>query len=88
MQRYYFSAFSDIFSGRTAHKHMYLHAGVEGRLLQKSSSWDPMAESRPLQSHCHLGSRVGSGPTNIEEKTKCIYKKHLFPIRRASFLCV
>lgn len=47
-----------------------------------------MAESRPLQSHCHLGSKVGSGPTNIKGKTKYInkktfisYKAGFFPLR-------
>lgn len=49
---------------------MYLREGDEGHLLQRWSSLGPTAESRPLQSHCHLGSRVGSGPTktNIEKK--------------------
>lgn len=42
---------------------VYLHEGDEGHLLQKWSFLGPMAESRPLQSHYHLGSRAGSGPT-------------------------
>lgn len=36
-----------------AHTRTHLHVGDEGHLLQRSFSSGPMAESRPLQSHCH-----------------------------------
>lgn len=40
----------------------YLHAGGEEPPRQRWSSSGLEAEIHPSQNHCHLGSRVGSGP--------------------------
>lgn len=50
------------------HTQVYLHVGDEGHLLQRLFSSGLMAGSHPLQSHCHLGSKAGSGPTKTRWK--------------------
>ncbi len=53
-----------------SHTNTHLHVGDEGHLLQRLFSSGPMAESHPLQSHCHSGSKAGSGPKQTKQTNK------------------
>lgn len=51
----------------------YLHAGAVARPPQRWFYGGPEVESRPSQSHCHSGSKGGSGPEQEDDKHSSVY---------------